>query len=260
MGTRPRPRRRRRRSALDDLSHPRTRSLVALRRGGETQETIGSVLGVSKARVSQLLQMVTDRHGPAVLQPSEPLFARREVARQLGVHPDTLRSHLAQMGVAWKRGRQLRLTTSMVRRLNGRLQALRQRPCSVCGKPLYSLQPARIVCGLADCRSKQNQASRAAMLDREPAEAALSPWHRALLERLRVHTIPADEEWLSHAPAAVLGGVSSMQLSWLRLRRIVTTRPHPAKRLAGRPIHAYARSELAIVREVYQTYQNGQGV
>ena len=83
----------------------------------------------------------------------------------------------------------------------------------------------------------------------------LGEWQKELWQRLQSHQIPENERRITITEASNLTGLSKMQLSWLRLRRVVSICSHPTLKWRGQPVATYAVSEMEITRQVYEEHK-----
>lgn len=237
-----------------DLQDERIQLVIRLRSQGAILQEIGDALGVTRERARQILLKLTKLHGEAIFR-GPRYYTQAEVARSLGIDNRSVFKFGSELGIPSKSHR-WRLTEDQFQAIKARRESERGK-CVICDQ-ILPLGKRRMVCREAQCQRAYARQYRTRSFAKQPAEVNLHDWHRELLTRLQGHRIPEDDEWLTHAKAASVAGISKMQLTLLRLRRMLTTRPHPTVKSArrnGEPAHAFARSELELVREVYAAHR-----
>ena len=234
-------------------------------------QAIANAIGLTtREGAKKAITRITKDHEGEVLEPeqlwtiaeaAQELELRAEVTQELrAVHPVTIRRVCNHGEIPHHRfGTRGRYIIDRVG-----MEALRRRflvrecvTCVICSTEFLHEwdEGSRQVCSANACIKEHYRRSRANLKEKEPSLDSLRGWQKDLWERLQEHTVPEDEEWVSVGEAAACSGLSKMQVYWLQVRRIVTSRRHPEKRWRGQPVTLYASSEIEIARQVFEAYK-----
>lgn len=146
-----------------------------------------------------------------------------------------------------------------------------EKKCIVCKKKFITHETkkrqSRITCGKRCAKKYQANSFLYRLVDfdqlrrkllNEPPSIKSIPilWMRKLWLRLQNHSLPENEEWIGLFEARRRSGLSNMQLTWLKMRKILTTKPNPAKiNNQGQPTNSYAASEIKIAGRLYRKWK-----
>ena len=249
-----------------DLTTERNQKIIAMSKDLRTLDEMGTVFGITRERVRQIRMRIICDHGEAVLAPGEEFLTVPEAVKQIGANPSIVRRACCQANIPVRKrgkGNRILIDAHDIEKLKEAI--FEERVCIICKTPFtaYRARPA-CACTSPACR-KERAKQRMKYMRQKPADQRakdISPWHRELMERLAEHTIPENEAWLGSALAIKRSGVSYMQFSWLRIKKIIHPRPHPTRRWAidsSRPVMLYSASEIDIVREVYEKHGSPRG-
>ncbi|MDP2587813.1 MAG: helix-turn-helix domain-containing protein [bacterium] len=237
-----------------DLENESTQTIIKMVKHRSTLAEIGNRLGLTKERVRQLILLIRQAHGEEVFATDNPLWTSKEVADKLGVTAVRINQICDSGEVTCRRrgsdsGVWL-IQESEIDKLEEHHLITGTRTCTICDKTFVYKAGlgSRQVCS-DKCLEEYHRQRRAAYADQQPSLDSLVGWRKDLWQRLQSHRIPKNEEWLTITSAARRSGLSKMQLRWMRLRNIVTIRPHPVKTWRGQPVATYAASEMAIARQ-----------
>ncbi len=236
---------------------PRFRTIVRMKRRDARQKEIAGAIGVSRARVQQLIERIEQVHGGRILAPTEPRYTLCAAARLLGFkYGDTVLNLCADANLTpARRGRrQYAFTREDIEKLRWANKARKRKTCAACGKP-FRVRTARRG-PLKDCCPRCRDRTYAERL-RTPfvPQKARSEWHRELWERLHSASRRLDTRWLTHGQAMARSGLSSMRVTYLRLRGIVATRPHPNRTWHGRPMQLFAAREVTLAGKIFASWR-----
>ncbi len=240
------------RAKWTDKGSKEFQQVVELLKSGATLAAIGDVLHVTRERVRQIREKIRKRYGDRVVEPRpQPYVTVREAARQLGTDPGPLRKLLQQNGLLTKNDR----GTWVVLRSHLRLKKVTEHPhvtqrqkCKYCGKTFRLKHRAQQVCS-ARCIQAHRQESRQRTLASSPAEDNLAGWHKELWLRIQRHRPPEQDQWLTLTQASARCGLTSIQVNWLRLRKVLNCGRSETLFWRDQPVHLYRASEIDIVRQ-----------
>lgn len=223
---------------------------------------IGDALGVTRERARQLIVRITEEHGDVIFASDETIWTPQEAADELGLNAQTV-CRLCQSGEVPTKRRGVNddggylIYEQGMRILRAHPLVTRERKCVICKQTFtYGNHQGRQRICSDECKAQYYRQRRKAYGEQESTLKSLRGWRRDLWQKLQSHHIPKNEEWLTISEAIRRTGLSKMQLVWLRLRKIVTIRPHPANKCRGQPVAAYAASEMKIARQVCKTHTN----
>lgn len=249
-------------SPLASRTHPRVVTIVEMTKARATLKEIGEALGkLSGERARQLRAKIKALHGEKIFGPREEILTLREVAKKSGVSESTARDCAKAAGLlsaARKRGYHYRFTRPQTEALRALLSPrLGTGRCAVCARSFRPKQKRHILCRSPECRARRQRQRHAALLAAPPSAETLGGWYRPLWQALKKHPILPEEKWMGQTAAIALSGLSLMQLSWLKLRRILTTRESSTRRWRGngKPCREYARSQLLLAKRVREEEQ-----
>ena len=95
-----------------------------------------------------------------------------------------------------------------------------------------------------------------------PNEKNLKGWYLCLfkeLETMRMRTRDNQETWATQKEAHEISGVSPIILKWARIKNILRTSADPDKisSRSGKPVILYKKSELLVLKEVFEKHKKG---
>ena len=245
-----------------DIGNQRTQTIVEMRRRRASFQEIGYEIGVTREGARYLVAKIAKAHGNKVFESQEQLWTQAEAAREIGVSQNTIHRICARGEVpCYRRGKTGRSKSYLVDKAG--IEALRQRfsaVCTICGQKFAHSWPYRSpkLCSNTSCWRALKRRQRAAVLQKEPSAESLRGWLKDLWEKLQNHRIPENEEWISWTEAMSASGLSQIQLTWLRERRVISVRPHPKRKWRGQPKRSYAASEMEIARQVLAAGTQGR--
>lgn len=126
--------------------------------------------------------------------------------------------------------------------------------CRYCGCQLLHTKKTkrRIVCRKDECLKKYHAARHRAYHTSQATLANLRGWHVALLATLERDWVPVESDiWVTHKDAWKIAQITSAQLTWLAIRRIVHVKEDPHRSWRGQPVRLFSISELEVVRRVH---------
>lgn len=251
-------------AAWRDLGDDRTKMIVGMVRRYATLQNIGDALGVSRERARQLVKKISAEHGEHLFTSDKTFWTVPEAADELKTSASII-SAICSAGevscrrrgtiIDRKKGTWL-IDSDSLEVLRNHPRVTRQRVCVICGATFSKSDRHGLTCS-DSCRDKRRLQTR--YCHERPTPDRLRGWHMELYIRLQSHCLPEHENWLTIFEAQRRTGLSPMQLFYLRIRNIVTIRPHPAKTWRGKPVATYATSEVDIAQQVYSVYQHQHG-
>ncbi|MBI4142463.1 hypothetical protein HY480_01150 [Candidatus Uhrbacteria bacterium] len=246
----------------------RERTVIAMVQSRCTYREIGNALGVTPSRVRLIAERIRRNHGKgALLAPDQQFWMLAEAARDLGVSLDTIRRICSRGDVScfWRgaEGGQYLITDDGMEQLRAEPSIARKGTCVICGAPFAKVSRSawrRSTCAAPVCGKEWRRTTQQRTIAKAPTEESLTGWTRAAFRALQRHRPPIDRtEWVTRSEVIRRTGLSSMRVQWLRLRRVLTVRPHPTRKgRSGRPVATFAASEIAIVAKAYAAYQKRQ--
>jgi len=238
-----------------DKSHEDFQRVVNMLQSGATLAAVGEVLHVTRERVRQIREKIRKRFGDRMVTPRpQPYVTVREAAIQLGTDPGPLRKLLQKNGLLTKNARGVWVVQRSHLRLKkvaGHPHVTQQQTCKYCGKTFRLMHRAQRVCS-ARCIQAHRQQSRQRTLASEPSEQNLAGWHKELWLRIQRHRPPQQEEWLTLTQASARCGLTSIQVNWLRLRKVLNCGLSDTLYWRDQPVHLYRASEIEIVRQCHE--------
>jgi DNA-binding CsgD family transcriptional regulator len=231
--------------------------VVELLKSGATLAEIGEVLHVSRERVRQIREKIRKRYGDRIVQPKpQPYVTVREAARQLHTERGPLRKLLLKSGLLTKNSRGVWVVLRShlrLKKVTEHPHVSKKRKCKYCGKTFRLKHRAQTVCSV-ECNDARRKGTRQKCFEAEPSEHNLAGWHKDLWLRLRDHRPPERDEWLTLGQASERCGLTSIQVNWLRLRKVLRCRPSETQFWRGQQMHLYRASELEIVRQCREVF------
>lgn len=139
--------------------------------------------------------------------------------------------------------------------------------CAICGRefrvdhgkpgePRKGGMPRKI-CEDPACKREYDRQQLVAMKNRGASNMHLIGWREKAWEVLKVTpSLNGDEQWVSLGEALkASGGLSTMQVTWLRQTGMVQTRPHPEMKRTN----LYALSQVKIAGEAFREWNRRNG-
>lgn len=243
--------------ASQQMDIKRRRAIIRMIRDRATMQEIADHFQVSRQRALELFRKVIHQEGPI----QRRYLTTKEVSHQLGISTGVINDLCsagaikARRRAGNKQGTYL-IAPSELNAIQRHPNVTKQRVCAVCGQEF--IRPDRqkgqsITCS-PSCRKIRHRQSIQKTIQEPPTAENLIGWHLELWERLKQHRLPQQEEWLTLSQATRVSGINELRLVWLRLRRLVTLRPHPEKKWRGKPVNLYARSEMLLAKSIYWKY------
>lgn len=235
--------------------------VVKLLQSGVNLAEIGEVFGVSRERARQIREKIRKRYGDQIVQPrKQPYVTLREAARELNTDSGPLQKLLQENGMLTKNSRGI----WVVQRSDLKRKAVTQHPhvtqeqiCKYCGKKFRMKHRAQRVCS-AECSEARRKDSRLRCFEAEPSENNLAGWHKELWLQLQRHRPPRQEEWLTLTRASARCGLTSIQVNWLRLRKVLNCVPSETQFWRNQPVQLYRASQIELVRQCRETLLGSQ--
>jgi hypothetical protein len=238
-----------------DKSHEDFQRVVNMLQSGATLAAVGEVLHVTRERVRQIREKIRKRFGDRMVTPRpQPYVTVREAAIHPPPPPPPPRKLLQKNGLLTKNARGVWVVQRSHLRLKkvaGHPHVTQQQTCKYCGKTFRLKHRAQRVCS-ARCIQAHRQQSRQRTLASEPSEQNLAGWHKELWLRIQRHRPPQQEEWLTLTQASARCGLTSIQVNWLRLRKVLNCGLSDTLYWRDQPVHLYRASEIEIVRQCHE--------
>lgn len=230
----------------------RDAQIMDMVRNRATLQEIADALGCTRENARQLIKRIRRTYGSAALDPTDSRMTINEVAHMLNAPYATIYALCKSGAVQCKpTGRRRYLISA-----EG-MAALRQHPsithvhtCPFCGREYTFKSKKARRCKDPACRKAYHALRHKRYATQRASLETLRGWVRTFAERRAQHRNPDDERWVAWAAAKRHAGVTHIQLRWITLRKLITTRPHPTKRWKEKPVTLYAVSELELLREV----------
>jgi hypothetical protein len=195
---------------MDKAMRPsnRDKQIIELRTRGVTLEAIGQRFGITRERVRQILS----RH-----EITRRFSTQADLMDRFGVDWYEISQAMKGVGLSHKPGqrRWYAFSDADVAKIEQHLQKRAVRACVICGSPCEGRRGKRF-CSPQCFRQYRRQR-------RGSSEQTMRPTTRRIQEILAAE--PPGRYWVTLKEAALLSGLSRMQLSWLRLRGIIACVP-----------------------------------
>lgn len=246
------------------VSEERARIIIQKKQERAPFLEIGAELGMSAQRAQQLHKQLLQERPEAEELLKTKFRTAGDAAREVRASPGLVRRlciegqipHTERNGL--KRHVVLLLTDEGIEALRLHPAVSLERRCVICRR-FFQRRSRRGDCPACPddgCQREYQRQCHVACANREATLDTLSEWHRELLQRLQNHQPPPDEKWLTVSEAARCSGLSTMVVSWLKTRKILTTHDHPTKIWRRqRPVQLYAASEIFIARQVFESFK-----
>lgn len=257
---------------IENLDEKAVEKIIGMVRERATLKEVGKVFGVTNEFIRIVVAKIIEDYGKEVFNVEDPWLNISEVSDYLGFSPGHVRILYDKYKVPYRKRSDVRKSWWLIRKstmeqLQAKLQADREQEvvCTICQcKFTASARKNQVfVCEKKECYAEYRRRYRSLLLakltEHGPSLESLHGWQKEVWKKLRSHRIPKDEVWLVLKEAARRTGLTVMQVHWLRIRRIVRTKPHLTKTWRGQPAIGYAASEMKVIRQVMQAYAQRNG-
>lgn len=254
-------RRRGRRVSYADPKSELVQTIARMSRNRATLREIGETLKprISPQGVHNLKRGIAELHGENLLRPTEPVWAMKEAAAEIGVSICRIRKLCTAGEVdACRRNRWL-ISEKGMKALRVHPYVTGRKRCIVCRNRFTdeSRTLSRQICSL-ECKRRR---SREQMKQKASPES-LKGWLAVLWWELHKAGSPRNGGWVGRNEAVRRFGLTDMQVSHLGNKGLVRTRSRRKKHYChGTPLLLYAASDLRVAGRVFRTFQirNGGG-
>lgn len=244
-------------------------------KNGFSQGDAAALFGVRSQRIQQIVrdQIIPEMGRDAVKPPKQEKFwsinaAAAEVGVSHSLVADLIRSE--EIPFELYRG-QVRIMEEGIAKLKEHPRILGISLCVICGEkfrvdhrepgePRRGGTPYK-VCDNPACRKEYNRRQIEAIKSRGAPNIRLQGWREKAWQMLKTTpSLNGDEQWVDLGEALKdSGGLSTMQVSWLRQTGLVQTKPHPTRTRNGVPHSLYALSQVKIAGEAFNDWKRANG-
>lgn len=226
------------------LSEERKR-IASLWVDGWTAASIAKHLGVSTQAVTQRLALAKKK-GEI---PKRNRLSNREAAAELNLHPTSLHRLADKLGLkTQEHGRKRSYVLADLQLLRDYLA----RTCPICsGVVQEERRTHRVYCS-EECAKRSKPVVRYASYEVEPHKSDL------LSDRLpsavidAIHATPEGDVFIPFGEARRLAGITQMQLTYLRLRKIIAVRDNPFEfhKRTKKPTSLYSKAHALAIHHL----------
>lgn len=244
-----------------DINNPRVQTIIRMKKTScATLKEMGVALHLTKERVRQLVKKIAQLHGPEVFEPEvKTLWTVKEAAAITGGKSEYI-SILCKKGkIPFKRRgeKHYLITKKGIDVL--KLYFSAERTCANCGEKFTQKSYAgqRKFCYKNACEKKQRaQYKDNYLADKGRITASLKGWRKALWEAIQKRPVAGNEIWVEFSRAVEVSGLTNIQVSYLRMCGLISTRPKPVTRKTRKENRVrrreslYSLGEMEIAREI----------
>lgn len=226
----------------------------SLRENWTLQET-GEALGVTRERARQLRSIYKQRFP---LPDPIKYLVMQEVADEIGANVSRMRELVQEKNIGRPRGHSQRIFTEAEAKEAQHLYMLSiRRTCEKCQKVFFRAfgggrwaKTGKSFCSPECQRNFHNRRYIDGIANQLTPETA-SVWKKlvAALDPNR----PPETDFISMKQAKEMTGVSTMQLVYLRYRKILRVQPHPTRKRNGVPHNLYSLSDIQTLKKCMPT-------
>lgn len=245
----------------DDEKKRREKEVIRMSRKVATNTEIGRVFNVSGERARQLKVLIIKKYGKNILEPRKQLWTTEEVATKFEIPADVIRRICSRGEVSCHRRSNSERSTWLIdekgmKKLPQHPSVTGERVCDFCEKAFINKAKAgsKKFCSVK-CSQKRHKQQHDAYADHEPTVDSLKGWHVDLFRRLEKHRILKREKWITLGGAVACSGLSTMQITHLKHRNLVTIKGHPTRTWGGCPMTLYATSEMKIAGKIFRSFK-----
>ncbi len=245
-------------------------------RHGCSQGEVAALFGVRPQRIQQIIRdQIIPEMGREAVTPPKPKKPERKfwsiskaaavVGVSHGIVADLVREEEIPSESYYD---EVRIFEEGIVKLKKHPRVLGIAHCAICGKefrvdhgkpgePRKGGMPRKI-CEDPACKREYDRQQLAAMKNRGASNMRLIGWREKAWKALKIAPdLNGEEQWVGLREALkASGGLSTMQVTWLRQTGMVQTRPHPGMKR----INLYALSQVKIAGEAFREWnrQNGK--
>lgn len=242
-------------------------------RHGFSQKDVGELFEIRSQRIQQIVRdQIVPELGRDAVKPRKKFWSISKAAAAVGVShglvADIIRAKEIPFELYYGR---VRITEEGVAKLKEHPRVTGISHCVICGKefridhrepgePRQGGTPHKI-CDNPDCRKEYDRRQIEAIKSRGASNMRLQGWREKAWQMLKAAPdLNGDEQWVGLNEALKYsGGLSIMQVSWLRQTGLVQTQPHPKRKRNGKPHSLYALSQVQTAGEAFQNWKRANG-
>lgn len=249
-----------------DLSHPRTAAIVRMLQVNMSYGQIAAALPQrpSRARIGQLVIKIRAFHDDQICKPAIAYFSPEEVAVQLDISGDLVRSlcknnKIPHIRAGGSKNARYLIPEHAVVAIQEHPLVTKKRVCTVCKQEFivkHNHCKSINTCDRISCQKiAEFQRHEAYWHPKQPIPLELlTGWRAHLAKKLAQRIRPKRTVWLCPHEACIASSLSTIQLYLLKCHGIVRTQPHPTKTWRREPVQMYEKGEMLIVKKVYQQH------
>ncbi len=247
-----------------DTIDPRISTIIQMRRDKHSLREIGKRFGLTRARIGQIIKDHIVPHFEENVFESQSqetkLYSIDEVAKEFGESKYVIYTTIKQENIdVCMRGKKYFLTRESIGKLKEGIVKRRIGKCLICEED-FSFNFSKTgrkpsICYKKSCKKKYDGQRAIIRGRKEPANAKFVGWHKALWEKVKAQQRPKVEVWLTISEAANMSKLTVPQITYLRIVRLLETRPHPTKKVRGVPCHQYSYHDIVLAGDIWRSWQ-----